>query len=569
MAWRCPRSSSGLVAACLVVGPVVAGQAALVAPATTSPQATSSASLSVAGYWEVAADGGIFAFGGAPFDGSMGGQPLAAPVVGLASTEVSVVAPTAPSVVCGNAGLLTGPAAPPAGAVTVPAGNDSGMTLGTPGTTYWFAPGTHTLGTGPYGQIIAGNGDTYVGGPGAVLSGQGSNDYAFTQHATGVTIEYLTIEDFGAPGANGTQGVVNHNSAAGWVIAHDTIQDDAGAGVMLGSQDVLTDSCLTQNGQYGFSAYSTTGTVSGVTVTGNEVSGNNTYDWTAHKPGCGCSGGAKFWQTNGAVVTGNYVHDNHNVGLWVDTDNAGFDISGNYISGNAAEGIMYEASYNALISGNTLVDNGWVAGATPSQRFPEPAIYVSESGGDARVASAYSGTLTILGNVLTDNWGGVVLWENANRFCGDGSDSVCTLVDPAATVASCSANLPSATPGGVPDYYDDCRWKTQNVTVSANTFTFTPAAIGSACSAATDCGETGLFSEYGTVAPYRGWAVPAAISDHQGNRFVGNAYVGPWTFDGFALGDSLTWSQWTSGVPNAGGSGLPFSAQDAGSSFQA
>ena len=38
------------------------------------------------GYWEVASDGGIFAFGDAPFHGSMGGQPLNKPVVGMAST---------------------------------------------------------------------------------------------------------------------------------------------------------------------------------------------------------------------------------------------------------------------------------------------------------------------------------------------------------------------------------------------------------------------------------------------------------------------------------------------------
>jgi len=36
------------------------------------------------GYWEVAADGGVFAFG-APFFGSMGGQPLHAPVVAMAA----------------------------------------------------------------------------------------------------------------------------------------------------------------------------------------------------------------------------------------------------------------------------------------------------------------------------------------------------------------------------------------------------------------------------------------------------------------------------------------------------
>ena len=38
------------------------------------------------GYWLVAADGGIFDYGDAPFFGSMGGQHLNAPVVGMAAT---------------------------------------------------------------------------------------------------------------------------------------------------------------------------------------------------------------------------------------------------------------------------------------------------------------------------------------------------------------------------------------------------------------------------------------------------------------------------------------------------
>ena len=38
------------------------------------------------GYWEVASDGGVFSFGDAQFYGSMGGAPLSAPVVGIVAT---------------------------------------------------------------------------------------------------------------------------------------------------------------------------------------------------------------------------------------------------------------------------------------------------------------------------------------------------------------------------------------------------------------------------------------------------------------------------------------------------
>ena len=81
------------------------------------------------------------------------------------------------------------------------------------------------------------------------------------------------------------------------------------------------------------------------------------------KPGCGCTGGGKFWETNGARVTDNYVHDNRGVGLWADSNNVGFRFEGNYISGNDAEGIMYETSYNAAILDNTFIRNALAQGS--------------------------------------------------------------------------------------------------------------------------------------------------------------------------------------------------------------
>ena len=47
------------------------------------------ATPSANGYWEVAADGGIFSFGDARFYGSMGGTPLNQPIVGMAATPTA------------------------------------------------------------------------------------------------------------------------------------------------------------------------------------------------------------------------------------------------------------------------------------------------------------------------------------------------------------------------------------------------------------------------------------------------------------------------------------------------
>ena len=54
--------------------------------ASPSVQHPSAATPTGKGYWEVASDGGLFAFGTAPFYGSMGGKPLNEPIVGMAAT---------------------------------------------------------------------------------------------------------------------------------------------------------------------------------------------------------------------------------------------------------------------------------------------------------------------------------------------------------------------------------------------------------------------------------------------------------------------------------------------------
>ena len=47
---------------------------------------------------------------------------------------------------------------------------------------------------------------------------------------------------------------MNHDAGAGWRIVHNTVRNNNGAGVFLGTDTVVAHNCLIRNGQYGFSA---------------------------------------------------------------------------------------------------------------------------------------------------------------------------------------------------------------------------------------------------------------------------------------------------------------------------
>jgi parallel beta-helix repeat protein len=455
------------------------------------------------------------------------------------STPVTAPAPVD---IC-DSPLLEGPSTPPAGAVVVEPGDDlAEITTRSPrGTTFWLAAGTHTLGPGEFAQVIPKDRNIYLGAPGAVVDGQGRNRYAFAQRARDVVIEHLTIQGFQAPN---NEAVVNHDAGEGWVVRRNTIQGNAGAGVMIGDSNTVEDNCLRDNGQYGFTSYEPDGVVD-IVLRGNEITGNNTDDWESRQPGCGCTGGGKLWNTEGATIVDNHIHDNDSVGLWVDGNGSNILIEGNHIADNSAQGIFYEQSYNARIVDNRLVRNGHGEGPS-NPGFPTGAIYVSEAGGDVRAPGGQT-QLEISGNVLADNWSGVILWENADRFAGspaNTSTGLTTMVNPSATVSACSdPDVVETDP-----YYDDCRWKTQNVTVSDNVFRFDPSEIPGCEPGVNGCGFNGIFANWGSYpdwSPYMGDVVQQAITFEQGNAFSGNTYEGPWVFLAVDQGNVITWDEWT------------------------
>lgn len=460
-------------------------------------------------------------------DGGSGGPGAQTPAVPVAT-------------VCGA--MPAGPATAPPGATTVDPAVPDDLAVKTranpPGTTFWLMPGTHRLGDDRYDQVTPKDGDTYLGAPGAVLDGRGINQYGFTGQAKDVTIRYLTVRGFVAPR---DEGVVNHDSGDGWVIEHNAIENNSGAGMMAGAGQQIRGNCLRANGQYGINAFKEGNTIKGLVVEGNEITGNNTDDWETRDPGCGCTGGVKFWAVNGADVRGNWVHDNRGPGLWADTDNNDFLIENNVIENNDSAAIMYEISYNAIIRNNTIRRNNWVEGrkyAANGDGFPVAAIYISESGGEPRVPARTS-KIDIYGNTLQDNWSGITLWENADRYCNspaNTSSGTCTLLVP--NESRCSAPAIESAP-----LYSDCRWKTQRADIHDNRFELDPAVVG--CTTA--CGRMAVLSNYGTYpdwSPYHGDVVRDAITFDQDNTWHGNTYVGPWTFMPHDTDRILTLMQW-------------------------
>ena len=167
-------------------------------------------------------------------------------------------------------------------------------------------------------------------------------------------------------------------------------------------------------------------------------------------------------------MRGNWVHDNRGTGLWADTNNNDFRIEDNVLEANDGAALIYETSYNAVIRNNTIRRNNWVEGRKAAGRgdtFPFATVYLSESGGEPRI-KARTDKIDVYGNVMENNWSGITLWENADRFCNSpantSSDS-CTLLVP--EKSRCAQPAIAAEP-----LLGDCRWKTQRVEVHDNRF---------------------------------------------------------------------------------------------------
>lgn len=497
-------------------------------------------------------------------DGNLSGNATVVSDAGASGGQAVLFGNTAswplspPAQICGNNDILgDGPTSAPAGAITVPAGNNNGVNFQQTNKTYWFAPGVHTLGTGQFSQIIPGQNSTYIGAPGAIIDGQGLNNFAFTQHAENVTIKYLTIRNFTAPR---DQGVVNHDAGRGWTIEYNTITENDGAGLMAGPDNTYRYNCIKDNGQYGINACCGGDTpetdIVNFVLDHNEITGNNTDDWETQIDGCGCTGGVKFWLNKDVTVTNNWVHDNRGTGLWLDNNNIGFIIENNYIEENDGMAIFVEAGYDARIRYNNMKRNAILTGRdfeTRGDVFPIGSLYISEAGAPEGYDDI-NAPMVISHNNFENNWGGVTLWENADRYSGSSAHThVSGTVKIGSLYNDATCSGPDDTiPGSVDDKYK-CRWSTENIIVENNDFRINKAAVGAGCVGDDYCGLNGIFSNFGSYPPFPGYIIPWRITFQQDNIFRNNHYYGDWKFAGFQTttpqGDRVTWSEWTAPAP--------------------
>ena len=123
-------------------------------------------------------------------------------------------------------------------------------------------------------------------------------------------------------------------------------------------------------------------------------------------------------------------------------------------------------------------------------------------------------------NVFTDNWGGVVLYENSDRACALSSTTTAPWRTRAPTPWPLRSEPPGRARGTHSAYAEGCRWKTQNVSVTDNTFNFTPADIGSDCTTSANCGFNGLFATGGSTP-----GALASVGFTGGSQYTGGSFA--------------------------------------------
>ncbi|MFG1812672.1 right-handed parallel beta-helix repeat-containing protein [Kribbella sp. NPDC049174] len=219
---------------------------------------------------------------------------------------------------------------------------------------------------------------------------------AIEKSADDVTVTGLTIEHFASRPQGGALQV-----GRGWTVTANEVRWNHAVGIMVieGDRAELSRNTVADNGQLGIGQYKS----AGVRITANLVTRNNTdgfwiADWE--------SGGIKSTRSSGEV-SGNDIVANRGIGMWSDIAEYDRRITGNRIRDNAADGIRYEISYQAVIEQNVVESNGFGTGrGSGGSLWDGGGINVNTSSG-----------VQVRGNLVKGNRNGISI---QSRTRGDG-----------------------------------------------------------------------------------------------------------------------------------------------------
>ena len=228
--------------------------------------------------------------------------------------------------------------------------------------------------------------------------------------AADVSVEYLDISH----DLHNTTGTIY--TGTGWTITHNDIHDGystPGNGVAIygGDQGTIEYNCLSKMGDYGVNLFG-----SNSRFDYNEIYESNYKP----DPGCGCSGGGKWWGTLNADIVGNaFVDDSPGGGtpVWLDNGNSGTLISGNYFYMSYGSAIVSETGFDLNVTGNLFMDGGWGKGSGGCGNNCDGAVSLNSSGGFNVPGSRYENQVLISGNQFVDNWQGIDIWQAGARSC--------------------------------------------------------------------------------------------------------------------------------------------------------
>ncbi|MGH3166140.1 MAG: right-handed parallel beta-helix repeat-containing protein, partial [Trebonia sp.] len=228
--------------------------------------------------------------------------------------------------------------------------------------------------------------------------------------AGNVSVEYLDI----SRDLHVSTGTIY--TGAGWTITHNNIHDGyaaPGYGVAIygGDQGTIQYNCLSRMGDYGVNLFGAD----------SRFDNNEIYESNYRKdPGCGCSGGGKWWGTlNADIVDNAFVNDSPGGGvpIWLDNGNSGTLISGNYFYKSYSSAILSETGFNLDVTGNLFLDGGWGKGSGGCGDNCDGAVNLNSSGGFDVAGSRYENKILVSKNQFMDNWEGIGIWQAGARSC--------------------------------------------------------------------------------------------------------------------------------------------------------